>query len=331
MRKPMLIETLRTDGLQIRPALNEKFIAELVELLKAGQKFRDALTVFRDDVKGALWVADGHHRLRAYADAGCRTADCEVQAGSYSDALRHALGANAEHGQRRDDETIKRAIICAYERRGELGLPDVPSARLVADLVKCSHHTAEIQLGSLPSWRDATSRTGADGRTRKLPVPTRRPAPASATIGPPPPFRQQAEQPPAGPPPARPAAPEVPRDAMGRKIPEQIRHLWDRAAEVTAMLSALSRIRVAMKEAQEIGDLLFSEVSYSSVIAHLDQAYAGIQVAKPYAVCPFCQGHGCKACCKSGLLSKFRWDKTVPRDLKQQVEAVVAEERKAAS
>lgn len=325
MKKPVLIETLRTDGLQIRPALNEKFISELAELLKAGKKFRDPLTVFRDDVRGALWVADGHHRLRAYADAGCRTADCEVQAGSYSDALRHALGANAEHGQRRDHVTIQRAILCAYERRAELGLPDVPSARLVAEMVKCDHKTAEIQLGNIPTWRAATARTGADGK--KYPVPTRRPAPAASTIGPPPPFRSQAEQSPAGPPPARPTAPEVPRDSLGRKIPEQIRHLWDRAAEVTAMLSALSRIRVAMKEAQEIGDLLFSEVSYSSVIAHLDQAYAGIQVAKPYAVCPFCQGHGCKACCKSGLLSKFRWDKTVPSDLKRQIMALIEKER----
>lgn len=328
MKKPVLIETLRTDGLQIRPALNEKFIAELVELLKTGQKFRDALTVFRDE-KGQSWVADGHHRLRAYADAGCRTADCEVQAGSYSDALKFALGANAEHGQRRDDETIKRAIICAYERRAELGLPNVPSARLIADMVKCSPTTAVNQLSTVDTWRAATARTGADGK--KYPVPTRRPVPGAGSMGPPPPFRALPEQPPVGQPPPRPPAPEVPRDSLGRKIPEQIRHLWDRAGEVNNMLSALSRIRVAMKEAQEIGDLLFSEVSYSSVIAHLDQAYAGIQVAKPYAVCPFCQGHGCKACCKSGLLSKFRWDKTVPRDLKQQVEAVIKQERQAAS
>jgi hypothetical protein len=328
MSKKILIESLQTKGLQIRPALNEKFVAELVEILKAGGRFRDDIIVFQCDI--GCWVADGHHRLRAYADAGSRTADCDVRKGNYIDALKYALGANAEHGQRRDESTIRNAIMTAYQQRQQLGLPDVPSARLIADMVKCSPSTAITQLSTLDSWRDATARTGADGKTRKIPPPPPARRPARPDLAQPPAARPS-PTPEAPPAPAPRSAPPDPapaaRDDVGREIPEQLLPLWERAGEVSAMLTAISRVRVALKEAQQISDMLFSEVSYSSVIAHLDQAYAGIQVAKPYAVCPFCQGRGCRACCKRGLLSKFRWDKTVPRDLKQHVAAVVEEKR----
>ncbi len=337
--KPVLIESLQTEGLQIRPALNMSFVAELVEILKAGGKFRDALTVYRDPA-GNYWVADGHHRLRAYIDAGSRTADCAVQAGSYTDALKHALGANAEHGQRRDDETIRRAIMTAYERRAELGLPDVPSANLIAQLVKCSDRTVSLQLRTVRSWAEAEARTGADGKTRRLPPPPMKPRRADLAKPPMPPLtdsdlnalnhrieerrqelgrrRQAAKSEYCG---------DVPVDELGRRIPEKLLPVWQRAGEVVSMLSALSRIRTALKESQAMHDPLFAEVSFSSVLAHVDQAYSGIQVAKPYAVCPFCQGHGCRACFNSGILSKFRWDKTVPSDLKRQIMALIEKER----
>jgi hypothetical protein len=339
MSKKILIESLQTKGLQIRPALNEKFVAELVEILKSGGRFRDEITVFRDE-GGNCWVADGHHRLRAYADAGSRTADCDVRKGGFIDALKYALGANAEHGQRRDEVTIRNAIMTAYQQRQQLGLPDVPSARLIADMVKCSDHYAANQLRTVRSWADATARTGADGKTRKIPPPPPARRPIRPDLAEPPASRARptgapirsgsaggVALPPDGERAFREPAANKPCDDIGREIPEQLLPLWERANEVNSMLTAISRVRVALKEAQQISDMLFSEVSYSSVIAHLDQAYAGIQVAKPYAVCPFCQGRGCRACCKRGLLSKFRWDKTVPRDLKQHVAAVVEEKR----
>ena len=93
------------------------------------------------------------------------------------------------------------------------------------------------------------------------------------------------------------------------------------------MLTALSRVRVALREAQDNRDPLFSEVPFSSALAHLDQAYDAVQVAKPYAVCAFCQGHGCKACGQRGLLGKFRWDTSVPREHKEAVARLIEKER----
>ena len=116
-------------------------------------------------------------------------------------------------------------------------------------------------------------------------------------------------------------------DDMGRRIPEERVALWNRRQEVQDMLTALSRVRVGLRQAQDGRDLLFSDVPYSSALAHLDQAYDAVQVAKPYAVCAFCQGHGCRVCGERGLLSKFRWDTAVPKEHKEAVARIIESER----
>jgi len=84
---------------------------------------------------------------------------------------------------------------------------------------------------------------------------------------------------------------------------------------------------VALRAAQDQGDLLFRGTPYSSAISNLDQAYNAVQMVKPYAVCAFCQGHGCKACDDRGLLSKFRWDTAVPSEHKDAVARLIAKEQ----
>jgi hypothetical protein len=85
-------------------------------------------------------------------------------------------------------------------------------------------------------------------------------------------------------------------------------------------------VRVAVREAQDSRDPLLSEIPFSSALVHLDQAYNAVQVAKPYAVCAYCQGYGCKACKDRGLLGKFRWDTSVPKEHKEAVARIVAEQ-----
>jgi len=113
---------------------------------------------------------------------------------------------------------------------------------------------------------------------------------------------------------------------LGRRIPDELVELWNRRQEVQDILTALSRVRVTVRTAQDTKDPLFSEISFSSALAHLDQAYNAVHVAKPYAVCAFCQGHGCKACGQRGLLSKFRWNATVPSEHKEAVARLVEKE-----
>ena len=52
----------------------------------------------------------------------------------------------------------------------------------------------------------------------------------------------------------------------------------------------------------------------------LDQAWADIKTAKPFAVCPTCQGQipdKCTLCYGRGLISEHRWNTCVTREDKE--------------
>lgn len=158
------------ERVQAREGLDEQTVQDYVEAMQAGAEF-PPVVVFGDVNTGGLTLADGFHRVAAARQAGRTHIPAEVRKGTIWDALRHALGANSVHGLRRTRKDIARAIGMAYEHRAELGLPDVPSARLVAELVGCSDKTAETELRKFRSWAQATTRTGVDGKTRAVPRP----------------------------------------------------------------------------------------------------------------------------------------------------------------
>jgi hypothetical protein len=122
---------------------------------------------------------------------------------------------------------------------------------------------------------------------------------------------------------ARPTPPPPPSqvlDATGWPIPTQLIPLWQRAEEVQEMLTALSRAKGALRAAQENKDKLFAEVLFSSALSHLDQVWADIKRAKPFAVCPTCQGQlpdQCTLCKGRGLISEFLWNTCVTREDKE--------------
>jgi len=127
---------------------------------------------------------------------------------------------------------------------------------------------------------------------------------------PPPPTRRTITPPP----------PSQVLDATGWPIPTQLIPLWKRTVEVQALLTILSRVKGALRSAQESKDLLFAEVSFSSALSQLDQAWYDIKTAKPFAVCPSCQGQvadKCLLCRGRGLISEHRWKTCVPREDKE--------------
>lgn len=109
-------------------------------------------------------------------------------------------------------------------------------------------------------------------------------------------------------------------DGTGWPIPTQLIPLWQRANEVQEMLTTLSRVKGALRAAQESRDVLFSEVNFSSALSQLDQAWTDIKTAKPFAVCPTCQGQlpeKCTLCKGRGLISEHRWNTCVTREDKE--------------
>jgi hypothetical protein len=119
-------------------------------------------------------------------------------------------------------------------------------------------------------------------------------------------------------PPAEPAGDEAIGlvDALGRHVPEDLAPLWHRRKEVQEALTAISRVRSTIRNAQDSHDPLWAEINFSSALALLDRVYTEVDSTKPYVVCPMCQGIGCRACKERGLLGKYRYETVIPRELK---------------
>ena len=136
---------------------------------------------------------------------------------------------------------------------------------------------------------------------------------------PPPPMRPNGAQETCTPYPPPPPPSQV-VDGTGWPIPTHLIPLWNRAGEVQEMLTVLSRIKGALRSAQDNKDMLFAEVCFSSALSQLDQAWTDIKTAKPFAVCPACQGQvsdKCTLCRGRGLISEHRWNMCVSREDKE--------------
>ena len=117
--------------------------------------------------------------------------------------------------------------------------------------------------------------------------------------------------------PLPPPPPSQVLDGTNWPIPTQLIPLWQRADEVQELLTILSRVKGVLRSAQDKGDMLFAEVCFSSALSQLDQAWTDIKTAKPFAVCPVCQGQvpdQCTLCKGRGMLSEHRWNTCVPRE-----------------
>lgn len=328
------VEKIQTKGLQMRAKLDMDIVRDYAEAEREAAVVFPPVVVFLDKA-GVYWLADGFHRLGAYRQNGKTKIACEVHDGEYVDALRYALGANIAHGLRRSNADKAQAVRVAYANRKALGLPDVPAANLIAELVGVHHSFASAQLATVASWKAATERTGSDGKTRSVPPPpTRRrsepvddvevidevhrpssPPPVRATAGSPPPPPMRDSLPPVRPEKAKPSM-NLPKDARGVDVPPGLSELWSRRVEVQEMAECISKVRVALRKAQEGKDPLWAGTNFSNVLAHLDQIYKEITACEPWAVCPSCQGIGCRFCKDQGLISKFRFDTVIPREFK---------------
>ena len=81
------------------------------------------------------------------------------------------------------------------------------------------------------------------------------------------------------------AGPPVIKDELGITVTAKAMPIWSRRDEVLAMMKDLSRIKCAIEQAQEAGDLLFIEVC-NSTLADLSRCREGVSYALPYTVFP---------------------------------------------
>ena len=137
-------EYIRLDGgTQPRAKIDQAVCDDYGERMKAGEKF-PAIDVFFDGEN--YWLADGFHRVQAYALAVPGEAiECNVYQGTQQDAQWYSYSVNKTHGIRRTNEDKELAIRAALAHPNGANQSD----RQIADYVGVSPSTVAKYRGNM--------------------------------------------------------------------------------------------------------------------------------------------------------------------------------------
>lgn len=127
---------------QSRVHLDEETVAEYAHRMREGAIFPPVVVFFDGSDH---WLADGFHRYAAHkglarerGDEATAMVDAEVRQGARTDAIRHALSANAQHGKRREPGDYRKG----YDIAVRVGLCDAGDVAGVRALLACSERWA---------------------------------------------------------------------------------------------------------------------------------------------------------------------------------------------
>lgn len=111
-------------------------------------------------------------------------------------------------------------------------------------------------------------------------------------------------------------------DDVGTPIPLDAMPFAIRRPEVKEVTDAISGFRVAIKSARDGSDYLWVKHGQEAY-EYLSRAYSYISDASPDCVCLVCQGspslqkEGCNACGSTGMISRYRFDHFLPKEMRE--------------
>ncbi len=144
-------------GTQARVTTNDDAIASYADEMSQGAVF-PPISVYFDGT--TYWLADGFHRYLAAKRLERAAILAEVEPGGRSDALRHALGANATNGVYRNNADKRNAVEIALEEWPDLANPVIAEiCKVSAELVRRARSQL-VQSGRLQSPDTVTGRDG---------------------------------------------------------------------------------------------------------------------------------------------------------------------------
>jgi len=141
-------------GTQTRVATNDQAIIAYAEAMQEGAEF-PPIVVYFDGAQ--YWLADGFHRYLAAKRNGLEALAADIHEGGRTDALLHALGANANNGLFRSVDDKRNAVEIALEEWWD------KSNRQIADI--CNVSSGLVGKARKTSGRPLPETvTGRDGK-----------------------------------------------------------------------------------------------------------------------------------------------------------------------
>ncbi|MDO9542936.1 MAG: hypothetical protein Q7J98_11535, partial [Kiritimatiellia bacterium] len=150
-------------SIQCRAAIDTGVVNEYAQRMTENDKFPPV------DLYGSeeqCWIGDGWHRVMAAKQIGTVDIPATLHAGGRSEALKHALGANALHGHRRSNADKRRTVEIALREFPKLSNVQIGKLCGVDDKTVAAHRTGRVGNS------EPEKRTGADGKE----YPATRPA-----------------------------------------------------------------------------------------------------------------------------------------------------------
>lgn len=144
-------------GTQARLRTNDDAVESYAEEMARGTVFPPIDVYFDGSV---YWLADGFHRFLATKRNGTPAISANVQPGGRTEALRHALGANATNGVYRTNGDKRNAVEIALEEWPELANAALAEiCKVSAELVRGCRQQM-VKAGRIPEVLTVQGRDG---------------------------------------------------------------------------------------------------------------------------------------------------------------------------
>ena len=287
------------------------------------------------------YLSDGFHRVLAAKLRGENHIKAELRSGTVEDVILHGGTVNNKQGKRPTRDDTQHFMRMVWERR-EAIFGGTPTGGNMAERCGVSANTGlafvRERLAELPASPTQIAEVngtqvtapvrpsrliGADGKS--YPVrPVRAPLPQR-------PVRTAADA--DGDQPATPTkAPQrpvyrdknagehcVPTDCFGVEIPVQLQPAFD-GVDISrdiakSLRDGLHKFKEAVRQQAPFVAIYKQPQAVQMDIENALRSFIK-RNAEPFCVCPPCQGQGCKVCRNIGWLTRYGYDRALPKDIK---------------
>lgn len=259
------------------------------------------LILFWDETKKIHLLGDGRHRIAALNKVGRKVAMALVHKGDFNECLKVALLANSVHGLPRSNADKRQCVIVAIKQWPELS--NIHTAKM-CDVDDKTVAKVRLELEEKKVIPPTPVRVGSDGLKFKVNKSKDE-------------DEDEDEEKP------RINTADLAKDPTGRIVPNKVLVYWNRSDEPKQLIEKLSELAGHLKSANAMNDLMYCELNFTGVMADISKIVENLKTVIPYCVCTTCQGHPetqpkgqCRMCYGRGVISKFRYDALVPKEVK---------------